>query len=267
MSPTGSLVRHSLRRHRAFLAAVCLSVAAVELFVIVAARSLEMSGRFSLLGGMLPDFIARLTNMALVSFRGFVLFGYSHPTVLLFLIAMAIAIGSEPAAEVESRFVDLMMARSVSRGAVIRRSVIVLVVATSLAIASMIAATFGGLRMLAPPTARVPEPRVILSLAANLGLVVIAWGAIALALASLAKRRVTAAVACGLLAFATFILDYVGRFWDAVKGISRISPFHYFSPFEMIAGRPLRMTDVAVLIAIAIAASVLAHAAYARRDI
>lgn len=267
MSATVTLVRHSLRRYRPFLAAVYVILIIFQVFVILAARSLEKAGRFPQLEGLLPEFLTRWTNMSVMSFRGFVLFGYSHPVVLLFLIALAIFIGTEPSAEVETKLVDLTMSRPVRRGAAVDRTVIVLLIATSGAIAGMLASTWGGLRLLAPPTARLPETRVVLALAINLGLVVIAWGAIALALASAAKRRATAAAACGLLAYSTFVLDYVGRFWSTVKGVSRISPFHYFSPFELMGGRALQTEDVAVLLGITIAATAFAQFTYARRDL
>ncbi len=43
----------------------------------------------------------------------------------------------------------------------------------------------------------------------------------------------TAVAICGFLAFAMFVLDYVGRFWQAIGGVSMLSPFHYYSPFPL----------------------------------
>jgi hypothetical protein len=96
---------------------------------------------------------------------------------------------------------------------------------------------------------------------------VLAWGGVALALASFAKRRATAAAACGFLAFAAFVLDYVGRFWDAVRPLSRISPFHYFDPFALIGGQPLKVADIITLAAIFIVSAAIANVVYARRDL
>jgi hypothetical protein len=131
----------------------------------------------------------------------------------------------------------------------------------------MLAATWSGLRLLTPASARQPELRVVVSLAVNLAFLVLAWGSIALALASLSRRRSTVAAACGLLAFAMFVLDYVGRFWDTVTPVARISPFHYFDPFAMIGGRPLPASDLVTLFAIFAAGAVVANVVYARRDL
>jgi ABC-type transport system involved in multi-copper enzyme maturation permease subunit len=267
MSGVMTLVGHSLRRWRGFLAATALMLIAFQFFMIIAARSLELSGRFRLIEAVMPAFISQWTNMAAASFAGFVLFGYSHPLVQLFLVATAIGIGSEPAGEIDTKFIDLLMARPLARGVAINRSLVVLVLVAMGAIVCMLAATWSGLRLLAPATARQPELRVVVSLAVNLAFLVLAWGSIALALASLSRRRATVAAAGGLLAFAMFVLDYVGRFWDAVTPVARISPFHYFDPFAMIGGQPVAMLDLATLLGVFVVGAVIANIAYGRRDL
>jgi hypothetical protein len=262
-----TLVRHSLRRWRAFLSATALVLVAFQLFIILAARNLELSGQFQLLGGLLPAFMTRLSNMMAASFAGFVLFGYSHPLVQLFLVATAIGLGSEPAGEIDTRFVDLLMSRPLPRSTSINRTVIMLTLAVGGATALMLAATWSGLRLFAPASARQQEARLVISLAANLGCLVLAWGGITVALAAWSRRRSTVAGACGLLAFAMFVLDYVGRFWEAVGPFARVSPFHYFDPFGMMGGEPLQTSSVVILLGIFVAGAVLANIGYARRDL
>ncbi len=267
MSSLVALLRHSLRRWRAFFAATALLLIAFQFFMILAARSLELSGRFRLLEAVMPAFVAQWSNMTAASFTGFVLFGYSHPLVQLFLVAAAIGIGSEPAAEIDTKFIDLVMARPVGRSVPVNRTLILLVVSAVGAIVCMLAATLVGLQLLAPATARLPTPKTVVSMAANLVCLALAWGGMTLAVSSIAKRRATVAAACGLAAFAAFVLDYVGRFWDAVGPLAKISPFHYFDPFAMMGGRPLAASDVAVLITIFVVGGAIANVAYARRDL
>lgn len=267
MSGLAALVGHSLRRRRGLLAAISLMLVVFQWFMILTARNFEQSGGFRQIAALMPAFMAQWTNMMAASFTGFVLFGYSHPLVQLFLVAMAISIGIEPVGEIETRFVDLTMARPLGRTTAINRTLIVLAVSTAIAVGSMLVATFSGLRLLTPAAVRAPQPSVIVSLAANLALLVLVWGGIALAIAACARRRATAGAATGFLAFATFVLDYVGRFWAAVKPFSRISPFHYFDPFAMIGGRGLVTSDVVTLLAMFAASAAIASAAYAWRDL
>ncbi len=267
MSGIGPLVRHSLRRRRGFLGAVASTLFLFQIVMIAAGRALYKSGMLSQLGQLMPSFLEEFTNMAALSFRGLVSFGYSHPVVEFFLTAMAIGIGTEPAAEIESKFVDLLMARPIRRIAAINRSIIVLLVATFAAIGSMLIGTAVGLQLLTPPGAKPPGTRLILSLGLNLAALVLAWGAIALAVASGSRRRTTAAAICGLLAFVTFVADYVGRIWEAVKPVAIFSPFHYYNPFPMLGGAALSVRDVAVLIGIFVAGAAIANLVYVRRDL
>ena len=85
--------------------------------------------------------------------------------------------------------------------------------------------------------------------------------------ASFARRRATAAAVCGFLAFSMFVLDWVGRFWATLRPLSRLSPFHYFSPFNMIGGQPLDRVDLVALAAIFVTTSIVANVVYARRDL
>lgn len=267
MSRALALLRHSLRRGRAFLIAGAVFLALFQIFMILAARSLYESGGFAQLGGLMPNFLQQWTNMAALSFKGMVLFGYSHPLLELFLIAVAISVATEPVGEIESKFVDLIMARPVERTAPIVRSIGLLLVVTIGAVGSMWIGQWIGLRLFAPATAEVPAARVSASLIANLAILILAWGGIVLAIASFAKRRATATAICGFLAFAMFVLDYVGRFWTKVATVSKISPFHYYSPFPLIGGAKLPLIDVGVLLAIFVGGSIIAALAYERRDL
>jgi hypothetical protein len=262
-----TLVRYSLRRWRGFLAATTLVLVAFQFFMILAARSLELSGRFQLLEAVLPAFMTQASNMIAASFTGFVLFGYSHPLVQLFLIATAIGLGSEPAAEIDTKFVDLLMSRPLPRTVPINRTLVMLLVATIGAMVCMLAATWSGLRLFAPASARQPTAGVVGSLAVNLACLVLAWGGLTVALASVSRRRSTVAATTGLLAFAMSVLDYVARFWDAVAPLARVSPFHYFDPFEIMGGQPLALSNVVTLLGIFVAGAVIANIAYERRDL
>ena len=262
-----TLVWHSLRRWRVLFGASALVLIAFQFFMVLAARRLELSGQFQLLEAMLPAFMTQASNMMAASFTGFVLFGYSHPLVQLFLVATAIGLGSEPTAEIDTKFVDLLMSRPLPRATPINRTLVMLMLTTIGAMVFMLAATWSSLRLLAPASARQPQPVVVVSLALNLACLVLAWGGITVALAAVSRRRSTVAGTCGLLAFTMFVLDYVARFWEAVTPIARVSPFHYFDPFGIMGGLPLAMSNVMTLLGVFIAGAVVANLAYARRDL
>lgn len=261
------LVRHSLRRRRGFLSAIVSILFLFQFLLIGVGRELHKSGMFAQIGNFLPDFMQSFASLGAMSFRGMVSFGYSHPIVEIFLIAMAIGIAAESATEIETKFVDVLMARPVRRIASINRSVIVLLLCTIATVGSMLIGTFVGVHFLTPEGADAPAPRLIATLAMNLTCLVLAWGAIALVIASMSKRQSTVTSTCGLLAFVMFVIDYVGRIWNKLDPVALLSPFHYYSPFQLLGGAALRWADVFVLIGIFVAGAVAANVIYARRDL
>jgi ABC-2 type transport system permease protein len=142
-----------------------------------------------------------------------------------------------------------------------------LLLVTAGAAASIALGTWCGLFLLKPVAAVAPRPQLVLAMAANLALVTLAWGSVALAIAAVSKRRATAVAIVGLMVFVTYVLDYVGRFWHGVAMISRVSPFHYYNPMQIIGGAPARAGDIAVLTLLAVAGCLVAHTAYAKRDL
>lgn len=267
MNSLDVLIRHSLRRRRGFLGAIVAILFLFQFLLIGVGRALTESGMFAQIGGFLPDFMQGFVSVGAMSFRGMVAFGYSHPVVEIFLIAMAIGIASESAVEIETKFVDVLMARPVRRMVAINRSVIVLLLCTIATVGSMLIGTFIGVHFLTPEGADPPSPRLIATLAMNLSCLVLAWGAIALVIASMSKRSSTVTSTCGLLGLVMFVIDYVGRIWNKLDLAARLSPFHYYSPFQMLGGAALRWTDVFVLIAIFVAGGIGANIIYARRDL
>ena len=77
-----------------------------------------------------------------------------------------------------------------------------------------------------------------------------------------------AAVAIGeLLAFAALLLDYAQRLWPPLERVGWLSPFRYYSPFELVMGSPLAVEDLLVLGAIALTGFTFAYLIISQRDI
>ena len=83
----------------------------------------------------------------------------------------------------------------------------------------------------------------------------------------LALLAPVAGAIAGLLALAAFLLDYVGRLWLPAASVAWLSPFHYYSPLELVMGHPLPSKNLAVLAGIAALGLATAYVLFARRDI
>jgi ABC-2 type transport system permease protein len=112
-----------------------------------------------------------------------------------------------------------------------------------------------------------PESGVILSLVINLGVLMVCWNAVAMAIGSAARRRSVAGGLSGLLALSMFLLDYVARAWEPARLVGWLSPFRYYSPFELLIGNTIPMKNLLVLAGIAGLGFSLAYVIFARRDI
>ena len=264
------LLAHSLKRVRAIVASVGVLLFAFQLILILVAASIERSNAFGQISALIPPYVRDLLGPSFagfMSFSGIVCLGYFHVAVMGSLVAMAIALGTMPASEIETGFMDLILSRPVARHWIVTRTICVLMLSTVVLLAMMMAGTWSGLRAFAPATSIWPEPKLVVSLAVNLGLLMLCWGGIAAAIGAAARRRSVAGGLAGWLALAAFLLDYVARVWEPADSLGRLSPFRYYSPFEMLMGKPLSDSHVLVLAGIATASLALAYLLFARRDI
>jgi uncharacterized membrane protein len=269
-SATLVLAAHSLRRTRPIVIGMALVLGGFQFLLTQVATFLLRSGGFSLMPSLIPDFLRQMAGpsmLTFMSFTGVVAFGYFHPIVIAAHLGLAIAIATEPAAEIETRFADLTLARPMVRHQVITRTIVVLVVAEAAVLLTMMTATWTGLACCTPADAPRPELATIRSLAIMLGTVALCWGGLALAAASAVRRRATASGAAAVAALATYLLDYLGRIWDPARRLSTLSPFHYFEPSSLVSGAPLNVRDVTMLLGIGLAGVIASYAIFSRRDL
>ena len=147
------LVGHSLVRMRGVLIGLGLMLAGFQFLLTQVAAYLSRQGAFGQLSAFIPDFVrtaAGPSGLAFMSHTGIVSLGYFHPIVIAALVGLTIAIATEPAAEVESRFLDLTLSRPVRRADVITRTLLVLVVGGSCVLALMIVGTWTGVTCCTP---------------------------------------------------------------------------------------------------------------------
>jgi hypothetical protein len=270
MSQTLTLARHSLHRSRALLLVMTAVLVGFEVLLVFAADTLQESGTFSSFAAILPPFVRQVFGdsvLVFMSYTGLVAFGYFHPMIVAALVALVIGLATEPVADVETRFLDVVLARPVRRSAVVTRSVLLIVLGSAAVIAAWAAATLAAMRWMAPPRGGVPSSALVGALAVNLWAVLLCVGGVALAVAAAARRRSAAAAAVGLVMLALFLIDYLARIWKPATLVARVSPFHYYDAMAMVMGRPLPIGHLAVLGAAATGAVFVAYVLFSRRDL
>lgn len=262
------LLSLSLKRARTLLIATGLLLAAFQVLMVVIASSINPT-KFDDISALLPPFVRAILGPSLtsvMSFGGIVSLGYFELAVVIALLALIIALATVPASEIETGFADLILARPLPRHWIITRTIALVLFAITTMLAAMMAGTWAGLALYARPDAEWPSFAMIGLLALNLGLLLLCWGGVAMALGA-AFRRSVAGATTGLLALAAFILDYAGRLWAPADQLAWLSPFRYFIPFDLVMGSPLPAENILVLLAIALTGFTLAYLLFTQRDI
>src|SRR5260370_28032453 len=242
MSGVTLLLINSLKRVRTLVLAMGILLAGFQLILIVVARSIQRSGGFQELATLLPAWVREMLGPSMasfMSFAGIVSLGYFHLAVIGSLVALSITVSTMPASEIETGFMDLLLSRPLARHWIITRTIIVIALSILVVLGLMMTGTWAGLETLAPKNIGWPSAKLIRSLAINLGLLMLSWSGVAMAIGSASRRRSIAGGAAGLLALATFLLDYVGILWKPAASLAWLSPFRYYLPFDLVRGNPL----------------------------
>jgi ABC-type transport system involved in multi-copper enzyme maturation permease subunit len=266
---TTTLIAHSLRRYRSLLAGLGVILALFQLLLTVVGRTLERSGTFDQIAALVPEFVRVLLGpsfVAMLSLSGIVGLGYFHVAVMAALIGLAVAIATEPTAEIESGMADLILSRPVLRRAVITRSIVLLVTGMLLTIGMMLAGTTIGLTWLVQGEAAARTARLAAILAVNLAALVVCCGALALVVGAGNRRRAVAGTFASLLLLVLFLADVIGRMWKPLDPLARLSPFRYYSPYQIVVAGEVPVWDISLLAGVALVACVLAYMVFSRRD-
>ena len=263
------LVRLSLKRARLLLCATGLLLAVVQALRVRIAATLHSDGQFDQLAALLPASVRSILGPSLVNimtFKGIVSGVYFDTGFIIALLALTIALATLPAAEIETGFADLILARPMARHWLITRTIALVLFSILLMLLMIMAGTWAGLELFAPPDAAWPTARETGSLALYLALLLQSWSGVAMALGAACRRGVASATT-GLLAFAALLLDWAQRLWPALRWVAWLSPFAYFNPYDLVAGKPLPMGDLLVLWAIAMTGFTVAFCIISQRDI
>ena len=265
-----ALLRRSASQARYILLGAVVLLFGFQVIIVGQAASIERTQAFSRMADLLPGFLQRGLGskaMLLATFRGTVAFGYFHPLVCLIVALVAMYVTTEPAHEVESGLVDLELARSLPRRALLTRS---LLLAAGAVVACVLLMGFGtslGVRIFAAGDLDVPSSSVRAWLMINLAALGMCFGGFGLLIGARARRWTTAFTIVVLTAVLTYLIDFLAIGWRPMRTIVWISPFHYYPALSIVAGDAASGRDVAVLLSAAAIFSAGAYWSFQRRDL
>ena len=240
-----------------------------QILLIAHAAEIERSQAFGRVAELVPGFLQRglgAQAMQLATFKGSVSFGYFHPIIVCAVSLIATYLATEPAHEVESGLVDLVLARAVPRRRLITRS-LVLSFSTVIALTLvMLLGTYIGLQWIAPAFAW-PQPGTLALLAVHL--VAVAWccASIGLLLAASLKRWTTAFTIGAGIVVVGYLVDFLALGWPPARTIAWFFPFNYYPALYILGGTAWTVRDLGVLFSATAIFTALAYWKFERRDL
>jgi ABC-2 type transport system permease protein len=262
-----TLVRRSFGRIAVAWAAAAAVLAGFQLAITAAAASLEQSGDFSRLVEAVPAFVREWIGPALASFAGMSVLSFFEPLVILLVVLFAVYVASEPAADVESGLVDLILARPLPRRTLITRSLVLMTATTAGLVLVLTATSWISLMLLSPPDAVWPQPRIVLLLTANLFAIGWSLGGVSLGAAGSLPRRASVLGLMTVSIIALFLLKILVESSATFESLWWATPFYFFRGTAILTGDAELARDFTVLFVLGAAGVALAYWRYERRDL
>ena len=270
MRAVGAMLAYSARKMRALMLAVAALLAALQVLLVFSARSLQEMDTFPKFMELIPDFLRQIFGpslLTMMSFRGIACLAYFHVAILSVLVGLMIAIATEPAGEAETKFLDLILSHPLARHWIIIRSVILLILCSALVLGAMMLGMRIGFKWLMAEDLGAATFEVVPTLTLNLGLLLLSWGAIALAWTTATKRRSVAASVTAMIAMTSYMVDLISQVWKPLEPFARYSPFHYYQPLNLITGSTNAGHDMRILLFISAGGFLLAWLVFRQRDL
>lgn len=240
-----------------------------QILLIAHATEIERAQGFGRIADLVPQFLQRglgAQALLLATFKGSVAFGYFHPVIVCAVSLIAIYIATEPAHDVESGLVDLVLSRPVPRRHLLTRSLL-LATGSSLALTIlMMLGTYVGLRIIAPEFAW-PSWRLLTLLAVHL--VAVAWccASIALLAAASVKRWTTAFTLGAAVVIVGYLVDFLAIGWRPARVLAWAFPFNYYPALLIVGGTANPVLDLGILFSATAMFTALAYWRFQRRDL
>jgi ABC-2 type transport system permease protein len=262
-----TLVMRSLGRVAAPWVAIAAILLGFQVMLIAVAASFAAAGNFDHLASMVPAVLKPALAPALTSFGNMATLGYFDVLIVMMVVQWAIYVGTEPAGEIESGLVDLILARPLPRHRIVTRTLIVTLGSTAAIAVVMGLGTLLGLSLFAPAGADWPGARIILIMMAHLSFVGWCFGAFGVAVSGWASRRAAAIAIVAIASMALYLIDFLGLWWKPMEAVGRFTPFYYFHGGPILAGTSDPAVNLSVLGLATIIAAVMAYWRFGKRDL
>jgi hypothetical protein len=265
-----TLARRSLAQSRYQFIGILALLAGFEFVLVAQATVIQESQSFGRVADLMPTFVQRgLGQQALLiaTFQGMIAFGYFHPLVVVLVPAIGAYFATEPAYDVETGRVDLLLARAVPRHRMMTRSLALAFVATVVTLGGMALGTWGGLYVYASGQPEWPRLETMARLMLHLAAVAWCFSAFAAAVAAGASRWTSAFTTVVGAMIVMYWIDFLAIAWPRMRSIAWIAPFDYYPAIPILGGTAPPWRNVLILWTATLIFAAVAYWRFDRRDL
>lgn len=262
-----NIARRQLERNAVFLAAVMLVLGGFEFLLCAVVAGSDLEGLFTQMSVSLPPLFRAMIeqNMPGGTPAGVLSFGWNHPIAHALLGAVAITIATQAiAGEVEGGAIEVVMAQPLARARYFAAHAGFGIAALSaVLVAGLLGTWLGQLVYSLAPFGWSRLARLFLN-----GLVLqLAIYALTLLASAFGREAGRVALVGVMVAVVSYLVNAVAALWSKAEFLKPYSLHHYFDPREVLVQGHLPADSVAALALVAIVATALAFARFARRDL
>ncbi|MCF7974872.1 MAG: ABC transporter permease [Phycisphaerae bacterium] len=216
----------------------------------------------------LPPFIKSMLGgetLQAGNISGLIAIGYNHPLVMILYMLYAVGVPTSLlAGEVQRGTMELILSRQTTKTQVYTCVGLITVIGMFAMVLVMFLGTTAGTHMY---TFKQDVPLDdFFKIAINGGLMASAVGGIALLAAACFRRPVAVSVTVTYLVLMYFT-SFVSEWWPRLAFLSPATLFHYINGFDIFVKHVWPVRDMAVLVTVMIAATVLGGIVWQRRDL
>lgn len=198
--------------------------------------------------------------------QAFMAFPWVHPVVLSLIWAHAMICCTRlPAGEIDRGTIDLTLTLPVTRWTVLRSETIVWIAAGMVVLMLGLAGYMLG-RSFVDPDSRPDTGRTLIVLA-NCFCLYLAVGGLAWCVSAYFDRRGPALALVFIILLASFLLNFLGPFWDVADRLSFLGVLDYYRPMVILRDGIVPWRNMAVLLTVAVVLWTAAGVIFNRRDI
>jgi ABC-2 type transport system permease protein len=261
-----NILRRLAARHRTFLIATAVVLAAFQLLICAIVGSVDLGTAFEQIRVFAPPALLPLLEQSMIgSPQGMLAFGWSHPITHALVTAVSITLAARAiAGEVEHGAIELILAQPMSRARYFAAHATFGIGAiTAVTLAGILGSVIGRqLFDLAPI-----GPADAWRLTTNLVLLQSAVYAMTLLLSAFGRENGQVALGGVLLAVVSYLIEVISSMWSRVTFLHPFALHSYYNPRRILTEGQLPPGSLTVLTSFILITGAAAFVRFRRRDL